>query len=94
MTLDEFKKQVTKEHAGQFRIENGGFIRHKTLKYGSHDLEISACPLAAIFGDDYLPAAKEAEMLSRDRDAIMDAADGYTGKLRTWMLETLCTSPA
>ena len=87
MTLDEFKKQVTKEHAGQFRIENGVLIRHKTLKIGSHDLEISACPLAAIFGDEYLPAAKEAEMPSRDRDAIMDAADGYTGKLRTWMLE-------
>ena len=89
MTIDEFKKKMVKEHAGQFYRQDDMFIRHKTLKLGS--LEISACPLAAVFGESYSTSACGSGMSIWDRDAIMDAADGYVGELRSWMLETLCT---
>ena len=101
MTIKEFKRKLAEKHTGQFYRQAHGFyggcIRHKTLKFGSPGFEISACPLAVIFGDDYLPSAKRAGMSVRNRDAIMDAADhtdNHDSELRDWMLETLCTSPA
>ena len=89
MTLDDFKGQLAEKHTGQFYLQDDRFIRHKTLEIRS--FKVSACPLAAIFGDAYLLGSREAGMSVQDKDAIMDAADGYVGELRSWMLETLCT---
>ena len=87
MTLDEFKKQLATKHAGQFNLEEDGYIRHKFV--GPEML--SRCPLAAIFGRDYIWEASRAGMQALDLDAIVDAADGKGSELRRWMLETLCT---
>ena len=59
MTLNEFKEKLAEKHAGQFYLQDDRFIRHKTLEIGSYGIEISACPLAAIFGDAYLLGSRE-----------------------------------
>ena len=91
MTLSEFKDRLVAEHAGQFNLSQGGYIRHKTIKIKWACPEISACPLATMFGNDYLSAADKAGMSRRNRDDIIDAADGYSASaLRSWMVATLC----
>ena len=86
MTLDEFKAKLAEQHAGQFNLRYG-CIRHKTL---TNTVNRPACPLAAMFGDDYVHVADDAGMSDRDQRTIMAAADGYDNEIRGWMLETLC----
>ena len=87
MMLDEFKGKLAAEHTGQFRLDNAGNIRHKTLKT---ILDRPACPLAVIFGSAYYDGAHKAGMLQENQLAITHAADGGSSKLRRWMLATLC----
>ena len=84
MTIDEFKKKLVREHTGQFVVLPRGAIRHHAWT--------GTCPLAVIFGQkrSYVHTALEAGMSIPDQRAIMDAADGHSSELRSWMLENLC----
>ena len=91
MTLDEFKARLTAEHAGQFNLSQGGYIRHKTIKIKWAGPEISACPLAAMFGQNYFSKADDAGMSYSDQSIIVMSADvRFSSTLRSWMLATLC----